>query len=92
MNKKLVIRGLIFGIGVPLLVALLFIAGFALKMNIGFHDGFKLLRFKGQLPNVMRIGLLANLVMFTFLVRSKELVARGIAMATIVLLIVSLII
>jgi hypothetical protein len=92
MNKKLVIRGLLLGVAAPILVALLFVAGFAMHTNVGFEDGFRQLRWKGQLPNVLRIGLLANLVLFMFLVRKNELVARGIMLATLLVLIISLMI
>lgn len=90
MNKKHVTNGLILGIAAPLLVALLFVAGFAMYVNVGFEEGFRQLKWKGQLPNVLRIGLLANLVLFVFTVRNKELVARGIMLATLLVLIVSL--
>jgi hypothetical protein len=43
MNKKLVIRGLLLGVAAPILVALLFVAGFAMQTIVGFEDGFWLL-------------------------------------------------
>jgi hypothetical protein len=92
MNKKLVTRGLILGMVAPILVALLFVAGFAMYVHLGFEDGFKQLKWKGQLPNVLRIGLLANLILFMLLVRKNELVARGIMLATLFVLIISLMI
>jgi hypothetical protein len=92
MNKKLVIRGIVLGIAAPIFVALLFVTGFALYMNIGLEESFKQLRWKGQLPNVLRIGLLANLILFVFLVRNKEVVARGIMLATLFILIITLVI
>ena len=92
MNKKLVIRGIILGIAAPILVALLFVAGFAVYMNIGVDEGFRQLKWKGQLPNVLRIGLLGNLALFVFLVRKNELVARGIMLATLLALTISLLI
>lgn len=92
MNKKRVLQGLILGIAVPLLVALLFIAGFAMYVNLGFEDGFRQLKWKGQLPNVLRIGLLGNLVLFVFLIRKNEIVARGVMLATLLLLTLSLLI
>ena len=92
MNKKLVIRGLILGIAVPILIALLFVAGFAIHMDVGFEEGFRKLRLRGQLPNVLRIGLLGNLAIFVFLVRKNEFVARGIMLATLLALTISMLI
>ena len=92
MNKKQVLQGFILGIAAPLLVALLFVAGFSMYTNLGFEEGFKELRWKGQLPNVLRIGLLANLVLFVFLIRKREVVARGIMLATLLVLIITLLI
>jgi len=92
MNKKLVFRGLILGIAVPLFVALIFVACFAAYTNLSFEEGFKQLRWKGQLPNVLRIGLLGNLALFVFMVRKNEIVARGIMLATLLALTISLLI
>lgn len=90
MNKKSVLKGLILGIAAPLFLALLFVAGFAMYMHLDFGDGFRQLKWRGQLPNVLRIGLLANLAIFTFTVRKNELLSRGILLATLVLLTISL--
>jgi hypothetical protein len=92
MNKKSVIRGVILGIAVPLLVALLFVAGFAAYVNIGFDEGFRQLMWRGQIANVLRIGLLGNLVLFVFMIRKNEIVARGIMLATLLTLTISLLI
>lgn len=90
MNKKLVIQGIILGFAAPLLVSLLFVLGFAIYMHTDFGLAFGELKFRGQLANVLRIGLLANLALFTLLVRRKELVARGVVISTLVLLTISL--
>lgn len=90
MNKKLVVQGILLGFAAPLLAALLFVLGFAIYMHLDFGEGFKQLKFRGQLSNVLRIGLLANLALFTVLVRRKELVARGVVVSTLALLTISL--
>lgn len=90
MNKKFVINGILLGFAAPILVSLVFVLGFAMYTHIGFETAFRELKFRGQLPNVLRIGLLANLVLFTLLVRKKELVARGVVVSTLALLTISL--
>jgi uncharacterized membrane protein YphA (DoxX/SURF4 family) len=87
MNKKPVIYGFLMGIAAPLLVVFVFVF---IYINHNFGNGLMDLKARGQLGNIMRLGLLANLVLFTFLIRRKELLARGILIATLLILIVSL--
>lgn len=90
MNKKIVIKGILLGLAVPLFVALLFILGFGMYKKLNFEEGFRYLYLGGQLANVLRIGLLANFVLFMIMVSKDEVLARGIVVSTLVLLTVSL--
>lgn len=89
MNKKQVIIGFLTGCIAPIVIMLLFVA-FFIDPNIA--DGIKTLQSRDQLSNVIRIGLLANLVIFMFFVGKKELLARGIVIATLLILIISLLV
>lgn len=89
MDKKSVIKGLLLGIAAPILVALLFIA---LLINPDVGAGLKRGYYNGQLAVILRIGLLANLVFFTLVVRKNEFLARGIVISTLLIFILSLLI
>lgn len=89
MDKKSVIKGILLGIAVPMLVVILFIA---ILINADVQAGLKAARLNGQLPVILRIGLLANLVFFTLTVRKNEYLARGIVLSTLLVLILSMLI
>lgn len=89
MDKKSVIKGILLGIAVPVIVVVLFIA---ILINTDVEAGLKAARLNGQLPVILRIGLLANLVFFTLTVRKNEFLARGIVLSTLLVLILSMII
>ncbi|RZJ36446.1 MAG: hypothetical protein EOO51_01545 [Flavobacterium sp.] len=88
MNRKMVFIGILIGVLVPILIALAFIAFF---INHNVVEGYQTLSLRGKLPNVLRIGLLGNLTVFIFTYRNKELVARGLVIATLLLLIITLV-
>lgn len=89
MDKKSVIKGILLGIAIPLLIVILFIA---ILINPDVEAGLKAARINGQLPVILRIGLLGNLVIFTLYVRKNEFLARGIVLATLLVLILSMVI
>ena len=88
MNRKKVIIGFLLGVLIPLFIALAFTFFF---INHELFEGYQTLKLRGKLPNVLRIGLLGNLAVFIFTVRNKELLARGIVIATLLLLIITLV-
>lgn len=90
MNTKTVIKGILLGLATPIAISLLFVLGFGMYKHLNFDEGFQYLYLGDQLPNVMRIGLLANFVLFMIVVRKNEVLARGVVVSTLVLLTVSL--
>lgn len=89
MDKKSVLRGIILGVAAPLLVALLFTA---IVINPDVGKGIHALQETKQVGTVIRLGLLANLVFFMFVVRRNEYLARGLVISTLTLLTLSMLI
>lgn len=90
MNKKEILTGFIIGIFTALLGSYLFITFFT---NFDISTGIKTIRDMGYLGKVITIGTTLDLAVFLLLLRrNKEMMARGVILAVIVLAISTLII
>lgn len=88
MKKTDLIIGLIIGIAAALVGTALFLTLFT---DYGFIKGITLLKQEGQLGKVITLGTVLNLILFFVLLKfKKEMMARGVVLATIILAIVTL--
>lgn len=88
MNKKDIFIGFIIGILTSLLGSYLFIRFFT-KFDISF--GIKTIRENGYLAKVITLGTILDLLVFAILLKiNKELMARGVILAVIILAISTL--
>jgi hypothetical protein len=88
MNKKDIFIGFIIGIFIALLGSYLFIKFFT---NFDISSGIQIIKQYGYLGKVIALGTTLDLVVFTiFLKINKELMARGVILAVIVLAISTL--
>lgn len=90
MNKKDFIIGFIIGILTSILGSLLFIKTFT---SLDLSTGIQTIKQQGYLGKVITIGTTLDLAVFLILLnRNKEMMARGVILAVIVLAISTLII
>ncbi|QSW90888.1 MULTISPECIES: hypothetical protein [Flavobacterium] len=90
MNKKEFITGFLVGIFTALLGSYLFITFFT---TFDFSTGIQTIKEHGYLGKVITIGTTLDLAVFLLLLnRDKEMMARGVILAVIVLAISTLII
>lgn len=88
MKKIDLLYGLVIGIIASFIGVYLFIA---LATDYEFVEGFEILRSKGQLGKLIALGSVLNLFIFFYLLKiNKELMARGVVMATIILAIITI--
>lgn len=88
MKKTDLLIGLIIGIAAAFLGTLVFLELFT---DYGFTKGVTLLKQEGQLGKVITLGTILNLILFFILLKfKKEMMARGVVLATIILAIVTL--
>jgi hypothetical protein len=88
MKKTDLILGLIIGIAAALLGSSLLVAFFT-KYNL-FSD-FEIIRAEEILGKVITLGAILNIIIFFILLKkNKELMARGVVLATIILAIATL--
>ncbi|AWK04066.1 hypothetical protein HYN56_07410 [Flavobacterium crocinum] len=88
MTKELLI-GFLIGIFTALLGSYLFIAFFT---NFDISSGLHIIREQGYLGKIITIGTLLDLAVFGILLkRNKEIMARGVILAVIVLAISTLV-
>ena len=88
MNKKDFFYGAAIGLLSTVLGIYLFVSLFT---NYEFAYLFHVLESQGYLGKLLRLGAVLNFGIFFFLLnRKKELMARGVAFATIILTIISL--
>jgi hypothetical protein len=88
MDKKSLIIGTILGICLPLLGIFIFLKIYT-SYNL-FRD-FYLLKLQGNLGKIITLGAILNLALFFILLQmKKELMARGVVLATILLAIVTM--
>ena len=88
MKKIDLLYGLIIGIFSACLGIYLFIVSFT---EYEFVEGYFILRNQGQLGKLIALGSILNLVAFFLLLKlNKELMARGVVLATLILTVVTL--
>lgn len=90
MNKKELIIGFIIGIFTSLLGSYLFITFFT---RFDISTGLQTIREQGYLGKVITLGTILDLAVFLILLkRNKEMMARGVILAVIVLAVSTIII
>lgn len=90
MNKIDIVYGFLIGIAASLIGAFLFIE---LATDYHFAEGFNILKMNGQLGKLITLGAILNIVAFFLLLHYKrELMARGVVLATIVLTVITLLV
>ncbi|MFV5684777.1 hypothetical protein ACM55I_04955 [Flavobacterium sp. GB2R13] len=88
MNKIDLLTGFIIGILASILGSYLFITFFT---DFTFINGIQIMRFEGKLGKIITLGSILDLVAFGILLKlNKELMARGVVLAVIIMTIVSL--
>lgn len=88
MKKIDLFYGLIIGLISAFIGVYLFIALFT---DYEFLTGFSILKTEGKLGKLITLGALLNLLVFFLLLKiNKELMARGVVLATILLTVVTL--
>ena len=88
MNKTDLLIGFIIGIIASILGSYLFITFFT---DFDFINGIKIMRFEGKLGKIITLGSILDLVAFGILLKlNKELMARGVVLAVIIMTLVSL--
>ena len=88
MKKIDLLYGLIIGFAAAFIGVYLFIALFT---DYVFVTGFTILKTEGKLGKLIALGSVLNLVAFFYLLKiNKELMARGVVLATIILTVVTL--
>ena len=88
MNKKDLLLGCIAGFMASVLGCYLFIFFFT---NFDFITGIQSLKSEGKLGKLIALGSLLDLVLFAVLLKmNKELMARGVVLAVIIITILTL--
>lgn len=88
MKKIDLIIGMLIGIVASFIGSYIFLAAFT---EYSYLDGLSIMKSKGHLGKVITLGAILNLItFFVFLHYKKELMARGVVLATILLTIITL--
>ena len=88
MNKKDLLLGFLLGLVSTLLGAYLFITFFT---DFRFIAGIQILKSQGNLGKLITLGCILTLIVFGILLKmNKEIMARGVVLAVIVLAILTL--
>jgi hypothetical protein len=88
MNKKDVLLGFLIGIATTLLGSYLFITFFT---EFKFIAGIQIMKSQGNLGKIITLGSILTLIAFGILLKmNKEMMARGVVLAVIVLAILTL--
>ncbi len=89
MNKTAILLGFIIGILTSVLGIYIFIHFFT---NFDFIAGIQSMKSEGKLGKLITIGSILDLVVFAILLKlNKDLMARGLVLAVIVIAIITLI-
>jgi hypothetical protein len=90
MNKLDMAYGFLIGIAASFIGSYLFITLFT---GYNYIDGLEIMRSKGQLGKIITLGAILNLGAFFLLLKfKKEMMARGVILATIILTIITLLV
>ncbi|RTY92444.1 hypothetical protein [Flavobacterium sp. GT3R68] len=88
MNKIDLLYGFLIGIIATVLGSYLFLAMFT---DYGFIEGIQIMKSRNQLGKIITLGAILNLAMFFILLKvNRELMARGVILALIILTIITL--
>ena len=88
MKKSDLIIGMLIGVVAALLGSFIFITAFT---GYTYMDGLRIMKSEGHLGKIITLGAIMNLIAFFILLHyKKELMARGVVLATILLTIVTL--
>jgi hypothetical protein len=88
MNKIDLLYGFVIGILASILGSFIFITFFT---DYTFLGGIQIMKFEGKLGKLITLGSILDLVAFAILLKfNKELMARGVVLAVIILTLVSL--
>ena len=88
MKKSDLFIGMLIGIAASVVGSFLFVIAFT---DYDFIPEINMIRSQGNLGKVITLGAVLNLVIFFLLLKNnKELMARGVVLATIILTIVTL--
>jgi hypothetical protein len=88
MNKIDLLTGFLIGILASVLGSFIFITFFT---DYSFLGGMQIMRFEGKLGKIITLGSILDLVAFAILLKlNKELMARGVVLAVIILTVISL--
>ena len=88
MNKKDLLTGFLIGIIASFLGMFLYIT---LVLHLDFIAGIQSMKREGQLGKIITLGSILDLIAFGILLKmNKELMARGVVLAVIVLTIITL--
>ena len=88
MNKIDLLYGFLIGIVASFIGSYIFIEAFT---EYNFLDGIQVMKAKGNLGKIITLGAILNLAIFFGLLKiNKELMARGVILAMIILTIITL--
>ncbi len=88
MKKIDLLIGALIGFATTFLGMLIFMTFFT---DLGFVDGIKGMKSQGYLGKIITLGAILNILAFFILLKvNKELMARGVVLATILLTIITL--
>jgi mannose/fructose/N-acetylgalactosamine-specific phosphotransferase system component IID len=83
MKKTDLLVGILIGIVASFIGTFLFLTIFT---DFGYVEGITIMKEKGQLGKIITLGTILNLIVFFVLLqRKKEIMARGVLLATILL-------
>ena len=87
MNKKDILIGFVIGILAAVLGSYLFITLFT---NFDFISGIQIMKSEGKLGKIMTLGSILDLIAFAILLKlNKEIMARGVVLAVIIIAILT---
>lgn len=89
MQKKSLFKGFILGILLAWVGTYLFVT---LVTKYDFWEGWQLMKNQGNIGKLITLGAVPNLILFFLLLKlQKEMMARGVVLATITIAILSII-
>jgi hypothetical protein len=87
MSKKEIVIGFLIGIIASVLGSYLFITVFT---NFNFISGIQIMKSEGKLGKIITLGSILDLIAFGILLKlNKEIMARGVVLAVIVIAILT---
>ena len=83
MNKTALLLGFIIGILASILGSYIYLTLF---LNLDFIDGIQTVKIQGQLGKIITLGSILDLIVFAVLLKlNKEIIARGVVLAVIII-------